>query len=282
MGEEKNEIVKFEPLGDTLVKGSLISAFSDVSLQETHLEDFAHNKLVLLVLLGILPIPSLIYIALFLAAFIFGGKDFIALAALVTTVSTVWGLICNHKVLTGGSLADIKDDWELSSDADGIGTFAFYVLCLLGLPLCSLALLIETVKCTVQSKLETQKLPSDSRFKSLQALRDAVRAWDEQVVYINRLIDRVELGLVRDPRTVEIAIEAMRGEEQYLRAEIEYGRRLIAEGELGTSNVPALKADEMFERLHGIRERMEFHTRELEEATNRAVAWLEVEALVKT
>ena len=282
MSEEKIEIVKFESLGNTLIEDALQKAFDNVDLQDTRLKDFANNKIILFALIGILPIPSLVYIALFLAAFIFGNEEVVTIAALATTLSVVWGTICNYKVVTGSSLYDIKEDWELSSNIDGGGTFAFFLACLFSLPFCSLALLIEAAKHMLQSRLETKELADDGRFKTLQTLRDVVQAWDEQVVHVNRLIDRVELGLVQDPQAVKVAIEAMRDEEQYLHAEIEYGRRLMIEGELGTSNIPALKAGEMFERLLGIRDRMETHTRELEEATNRAVARIEVEqALVK-
>ncbi|MBI2473013.1 hypothetical protein HYV70_00450 [Candidatus Uhrbacteria bacterium] len=129
-------------------------------------------------------------------------------------------------------------------------------------------------------KLKAEELKSprelqDDRLPALRSFFHNMEAWDFNVKMINRLIDQAELGLI-PLEDIASLIAELRADEKYLCDNMEYARRLLLEGKLGTSIGANRSADEIVDQIDGRLTEIVEHQKELHELSGKIAARMEV------
>ena len=129
-------------------------------------------------------------------------------------------------------------------------------------------------------KLKAEELKSprelqDDRLPALRSFLHNMEAWDHTVKMINRLIDQAELGLIPLEDITKLIAE-LRLDEKYLTDNMEYIRRLLLEGPLGTSRETNRSADEIVDEIDGRLSEIVQHQEELRELSGKIAARMEV------
>ena len=123
----------------------------------------------------------------------------------------------------------------------------------------------------IQDPVELQ----DDRLPALYSFFHNMEAWDFNVKMINRLIDQAELGLI-PLEDIASLITELRSDEKYLCDNMEYARRLLLEGTLGTSIGVIRSTDEIVDQIDGRLTEIVKHQEELRELSGKIAARMEV------
>ncbi|KKR04824.1 MAG: hypothetical protein UT30_C0003G0013 [Candidatus Uhrbacteria bacterium GW2011_GWF2_39_13] len=124
-------------------------------------------------------------------------------------------------------------------------------------------------------EIEKPKELLDERLPTLCSFFHNMEARDQTVKITNRLIDQVELKLIPLEDITKL-ITDLRSDEKYLMDLMEYTRRLLLEGPLGTSIETNRSADEIVDAMDGRLSEIVKHQEELREFSGKIAARMEV------
>ncbi|HBP00321.1 TPA: hypothetical protein DD617_04015 [Candidatus Uhrbacteria bacterium] len=129
------------------------------------------------------------------------------------------------------------------------------------------------------SKEKDLSVLRDDRFWDLKQILLDVDAWDADVKLVNRLIDEVELEPEgrNNLSAVERLLTDLRADEAYVLNRIERGKRLMAEGPLGTSlSSHPSSATAFVDQIDTHHTRLHEHGKELHDLVQQIAARMEV------
>ncbi len=119
----------------------------------------------------------------------------------------------------------------------------------------------------------------DSRTPEYRSLLEHISMWHEWTEFLNRLIDKLECGVVPTNlvESAETALERLRADEAFLRGRIEYCTRLSQEGQLGAVPVRDQIGADLVQGLSARMDDMRRRIEKLREIDAKAIAALEVD-----
>lgn len=129
---------------------------------------------------------------------------------------------------------------------------------------------------SLQDYLKSQKKPvelSDERIPDLKKIFLGIEAWDQGARQLNRLIDRVQTSLIEEKMILEV-VEIYREREQALLRLVEYAKRQMADGELGT--LPVGSHQDSFDLLDAQLSAIAQEKEQAEELVHRLLAHEEI------